>query len=166
MDTKDIGMDIRVCVLCNYVYGTFHKKGLGKDNILQIQNGIANIDGKYSIKIYLSQDDFIMDISDWNLLRNEIDNNIESWDLITSSHTHLNSIEFDCQSTSFAERKYKVKFVRDSWDDDNSNLYVYMDNKRIYFGFDFLDWETLKSNIDNVFWDKEAKKQTQLLGWF
>ena len=47
-------MDIRVCVLCNYVYGTFHKKGLGKDNILQIQNGIANIDGKYSIKIYLS----------------------------------------------------------------------------------------------------------------
>ena len=71
-------MDIRVCVLCNYVYGTFHKKGLGKDNILQIQNGIANIDGKYSIKIYLSQDNFIMDISDWNLLRNEIDNNIES----------------------------------------------------------------------------------------
>ena len=31
-----------------------------------------------------------------------------------------------------------------------------MDNRRIYFGFDLSDWETLEANIDNLFWDKEA----------
>ena len=41
-----------------------------------------------------------------------------------------------------------------------------MDNRRIYFGFDLSDWETLEANIDNLFWDKEATKQTQHLGWF
>ena len=64
MLVKDIEMDIHLHVLCNYVYGTFHKKGLGNANILQIQNGAMNIDRKYSIKIYLSHDDFIMDAAD------------------------------------------------------------------------------------------------------
>ena len=97
-------MDIHVRVLCNYVYGTFHKKGLGNLNILQIQNSVMNIDRKYSIKIHLSHDDFIMDMADWQLLKTDIDNNFEYWDLITSSHTNLSNIEFDCQSTSFNEK--------------------------------------------------------------
>ena len=108
-------------VLCNSVYGTFHKTGLGNVNFLQIQNVTMKIDGKHSIRIYLSHDDFIIDMSDWDLLRSEIDNNIEYWNEISISHTHLNNIEFDCQSTSFNERKYRIKFVRDSWDDDNSS---------------------------------------------
>ena len=116
-----------------YVFCVIHKKGLGNTNILQIQNSAMNIDRKYSIKIHLSHDDFIMDMADWELLKTEIDNNIEYWDLITSSHTNLSNIEFDCQSTSLNERRYSLKFERDTWDNDNANIFLYMDNKRIYY---------------------------------
>ena len=111
-----------------------------------------NIDRKHSIKIHLSHDYFIMDMTDWELLKTDIDNNIEYWDLITSSHTNLNNIKFDCQSTSLNERRYCVKFEKDDWDSDNARVFLFLDNKRIYFGFDLLDWETLKSNIDAIFW--------------
>ena len=153
---KDIDMDIHVRVLCNYVYGTFHKKGLGYANILQIQNSAMNIDRKSSMKIHLSRDDFIMDMADWDLVKSEIDNNIVDWDCIMGSHTNLNNIEFDCQSTSLNERRYSIKFERDTWDGGNPSLFLYMDNKRIHFGFDLLDWETLKSNIDAIFWNIEC----------
>ena len=149
-------MDIHVRVLCNYVYGTFHKKGLGNVNILHVQNSLMNIDRKYSIKIHLSHDDFIMDMTDWELLKTDIDNNIEHWDLITSSHSNLSKMEFDCQSTSLNERRYCVKFEKDDWDSDNARVFLFMNNKRIYFGFDLLDWETLKSNIDAIFWNIEC----------
>ena len=144
-------MDIHVRVLCNYVYGTFHKKGLGNANILQIQNTLMNGDGKYAIKIYLSQDDFIMDADDWELLKTEIDKNIEDWDYILANHANLNTIEFDCLSTSLNARKYSLKFEKDAWDGSNPSVFIYMANKRIFFGFDFTDWETLKSNIDAIF---------------
>ena len=101
-------MDIHVYVLCHNVYGTFHKKGLGNTDFLQIQNITMNVNGKQSIRIYLSYDDFILDVSDWELLRNEIDNNIEYWKDISISYTYLNNTEFDCQSTSLNERKYRT----------------------------------------------------------
>ena len=117
------------------------------------ENIIINVDGKQSIRIY---DDFIIDMSDWELLRSEIDNNIKYWNEISISYTHLNSTKFDCQLTLLNERKYRLIFEREAWDTNNASLYVYMHNKRNYFGFDVLDWETLKSNIDKVFWNKEC----------
>ena len=144
-------MDIHVRVLCNYVYGTFHKKGLGNVNILQVQNTLMNADGKYAIKIHLSHDDFIMDADDWELLKTEIDCKIEDWDYILNTRANLNTIEFDCQSTSLNARRYSLKFERDVWDGSNPSIFLYMSNKRIYFGFDYVDWETLKSNIDAIF---------------
>ena len=144
-------MDIQAHALCPNVYGVFHKKALDYENILQIQNSVMNINGKLSIKILLTYDDFIIDTSDWELLKNEIDLNIEHWNGLTLSFTHLENSEFKCETGLVGGKKFKVRFHKDIWDISDGFMHVISECNDNYFECAISYWSTLKTNIDKIF---------------
>ena len=138
-------MDIQAYVLCPNVYGVFYKKALDYENILQIQNSIMNINGKLSIKILLTYDYFIIDMSDWELLKNKIDLNIGHWNGLTLSFTHLENSEFKCETGLVGGKKFKVRFHKDIWDISDGFMHVISEYNDNYFECAISYWSTLKN---------------------